>query len=48
MLGLFHGEPGARAYRRILSEEAVRAGAAVDVVWRALEPVRGGVRRDAA
>jgi len=48
MLGLFHGEPGARAYRRILSEEAVRPGAGVDVLRRALEPVRGGVKADAA
>ena len=49
MLGLFHGQPGARAYRRILSEEAVRPGAGIDVVRRALEPVRGAVAaRDAA
>ena len=49
MLGLFHGEPGARAYRRILSEEAVKPGAGVAVLRRALEPVAGGQsRRDAA
>ena len=48
VLGLFHGEPGARAFRRILSEEAVKPGAGIDVLRRALEPVRGGVRADAA
>ena len=40
MLGLFHGEPGARAFRRILSEEAVKSGAGVDVLRRALDAVR--------
>ena len=48
MLGLFHGEPGARAWRRILSEEAVKPGAGIAIVLRALEPVRGGMARDAA
>jgi tRNA-dihydrouridine synthase A len=42
VLGLFHGEPGARAFRRILSTEAVREGAGVDVVERALAAVRRG------
>lgn len=36
MLGLFAGEPGARAWRRILSEEGGRAGAGLDVLWQAL------------
>ena len=40
VLGLFHGEPGARAFRRVLSEEAVKSGAGIEVVRRALEPVR--------
>ncbi len=40
VLGLFHGEPGARAFRRILSENAVKPGAGIEVVWRALEQVR--------
>ena len=40
MLGLFHGRPGARAWRRILTVEGVRAGAGVDVVLRALDAVR--------
>ncbi|MBI1407911.1 MAG: tRNA dihydrouridine(20/20a) synthase DusA [Caulobacter sp.] len=41
MLGLFHGRPGARAWRRILTVEGVRAGAGIEVVDRALEAVSG-------
>ena len=37
MLGLFHGQPGARAWRRILTVEGVRPGAGVEVIERALE-----------
>ncbi len=40
MLGLFHGLPGARAWRRILTVEGVKPGAGLDVVDRALEAVR--------
>lgn len=40
MLGLFHGLPGARAWRRILTVEGVKLGAGLDVVDRALEAVR--------
>jgi tRNA-dihydrouridine synthase A len=36
MLGLFHGEPGGRLWRRILSEQAHRPGAGLEVVDRAL------------
>lgn len=43
MLGLFHGRPGARAWRRILTVEGVRPGAGVDVVLRALDAVRAPV-----
>ena len=39
MLGLFHGQPGARAWRRILTVEGVRPGAGVEVIERALESV---------
>lgn len=45
MLGLFHGQPGAREYRRILTLES-GAGADASVIDRALEAV--GVRADAA
>ncbi len=40
MLGLFHGRPGARAWRRILTVEGARAGADSTVITRALEAVR--------
>lgn len=35
ILGLFHGEPGARAFRRYLAENAHREGAGIDVLSRA-------------
>ncbi len=41
MLGLFAGRPGARSWRRILSEGANRAGAGTNLVLEALEPVAG-------
>ncbi len=37
MLGLFAGQPGARAWRRTLSEHAHREGAGIDVIKRALD-----------
>jgi tRNA-dihydrouridine synthase A len=40
MLGLFQGVPGARAWRRHLSENAPRKGADVDVVLAALKHVQ--------
>jgi tRNA-dihydrouridine synthase A len=40
MLGLFHGWPGARAWRRILTVEAIAPGAGVEVIERALDAVR--------
>jgi tRNA-dihydrouridine synthase A len=40
MLGLFHGRPGARSWRRILTVEAIRPGAGVEVIEQALEAVR--------
>ncbi|WP_035017351.1 tRNA dihydrouridine(20/20a) synthase DusA [Caulobacter vibrioides] len=48
MLGLFHGLPGARAWRRVLTVEGVKAGAGLEVVDRALEAVRAALAaRDA-
>lgn len=50
MLGLFHGAPGARAFRRILSEDGVKSGAGIDVLQRALaavDPVLRSMRADA-
>jgi tRNA-dihydrouridine synthase A len=40
MLGLFHGRPGARAWRRILTVESCAPGAGLEVVDRALDAVR--------
>ncbi len=40
MLGLMHGLPGARAFRRIMTVEAVEPGAGLEVVDRAAEAVR--------
>jgi tRNA-dihydrouridine synthase A len=36
LLGLFHGQPGGRAYRQVLSEGAPRADAGWDLIERAL------------
>ena len=36
MLGLYHGEPGGRLWRRILSEESTRRGAGLEVLDKAL------------
>ena len=40
VLGLFHGQPGGRAFRQVLSQEAVRPGAGWEVIERALERTR--------
>lgn len=40
MLGLMHGRPGARAFRRILTVEATAPGAGLEVVDRAVDAVR--------
>lgn len=39
MLGLFHGRPGARTWRRILTVEGIRSSAGVEVIDQALEAV---------
>ncbi len=36
MLGLFHGAPGARTWRRILTVESIRPGAGLEVIDQAL------------
>ena len=43
MLGLFNGQPGARLWRRTLSERAPRAGAGLDDLDAALEAVRSRI-----
>jgi tRNA-dihydrouridine synthase A len=42
LLGLFHGRPGARRWRQILTVEACLPGAGIDVVERALAAVGEG------
>ena len=39
MLGLYHAQPGGRIWRQVLSTEACKAGAGVEVVHRALAAV---------
>ncbi|MFN3513690.1 MAG: tRNA dihydrouridine(20/20a) synthase DusA [Phenylobacterium sp.] len=39
MLGLFHGAPGARAWRRILTVEGVKPGAGLEVIDAALAEI---------
>ena len=39
MLGLFHGQPGARSWRRILTVEGAKAGAGVEVIERGLAAI---------
>jgi len=41
MLGLFHGAPGARTWRRILTVEGVKPGAGLEVIDAALAAVAG-------
>jgi tRNA-dihydrouridine synthase A len=48
VLGLFNGLPGARAFRRHLSENAVKPGAGVEVIAQALDFVRDSGARAAA
>ena len=40
MLGLFHGRPGARTWRRILTVESIKPGAGLDVLDQALDALR--------
>ena len=39
MLGLFHGQPGGRIWRQIISEQSHVAGAGLEVLQRAIEAV---------
>ena len=39
MLGLFHGRPGARAWRRIVTVEGAKPGAGIEVILRGLEAI---------
>jgi tRNA-dihydrouridine synthase A len=48
MVGLFHGLPGARRYRQILSVDATRPGAGSEVLREAFAAVNTGSEREAA
>ena len=48
MVGLFHGLPGARRYRQILSTDATRPGAGPDVLRQAFAAVELEAGREAA
>jgi tRNA-dihydrouridine synthase A len=45
MLGLFHGVPGARSWRRILTVEGVKPGAGVEVIEAGLAALRSAGMR---
>lgn len=45
LLGLFRGQPGGRAFRRVISERAHRPGAGPEVLEAALAAVPEGARR---
>ena len=47
MLGLFHGMPGGRLWRRVLSEEAPKPGAGVEVLEKAAKEVADRISRPA-
>ncbi len=47
LLGLFHGEPGARLFRRMLTEEGHRPDAGPDVLSGALDRLEAEARRAA-
>ena len=48
MLGLMHGRPGARTFRRILTVESIRPNAGLEVLDQAVEAVREAeAKRDA-
>ncbi len=46
MLGLFSGQPGARHWRRTLSEQGVKPGAGLEVLDAALAPLRALASRN--
>ncbi|MCS3902513.1 tRNA-dihydrouridine synthase A [Methylohalomonas lacus] len=41
LMGLFQGQPGARAFRRVLSEQGQRPGAGIEVIETAIRQVDG-------
>jgi tRNA-dihydrouridine synthase A len=47
MTGLINGKPGARAFRRLLTEESVKPGAGLDVLEAAVAAARDAAARKA-
>ncbi len=47
ILGLYHGQPGGRLFRRVLSEQAHKRGAGIDVLFAALAAVTAAQDADA-
>jgi tRNA-dihydrouridine synthase A len=47
MLGLFHGAPGARSWRRILTVEGAKSGAGIEVIERGLDALAEAAERRA-
>ncbi len=45
MLGLFHGQPGARSWRRILTVEGAKPGAGTEVIERGLAAIAEAAER---
>jgi tRNA-dihydrouridine synthase A len=48
MIGLFHGSPGARIWRRMLTVDAQREGAGPDLLLEAYDCLMRAGRREAA
>lgn len=48
LLGLYQGQPGARIWRRVLSEESVKDGAGIEVLHQAREELERTARHVAA
>jgi len=48
MVGLFHGQPGARRFRQILSTDATRPGAGPEVLIKAYSAITERLAQDAA
>jgi tRNA-dihydrouridine synthase A len=46
VLGLYHGQPRGKVFRRFLSEQATRSAAGVEVLRAAIELVEVGLNRD--
>ena len=45
VLGLYHGQPRGKVFRRFLSEQATRSGAGVEVLREAIELVESRLNR---